>query len=103
MPAEAGPDDMSYSMKRTPRGGLRVAAIATATVTALGGLLLTPAAATAAPPDACRCAALQRDLDAYRRGEVQYFVDPVPAWTKEAARHGCNIRGLDRPGTLQDG
>ncbi|MFE2143554.1 hypothetical protein ACFXA3_17730 [Streptomyces sp. NPDC059456] len=88
----------SYSMKRIPRGGLRAAA----TALAVGGLLLTPAAATAAPSDQCRCAALQRDLDAYRRGEVQYFVDPVPAWTKEAARHRCNIPGLDRPGSVHD-
>ncbi|MFF0745229.1 hypothetical protein ACFYVL_33005 [Streptomyces sp. NPDC004111] len=59
-----------------------------------GSLLLAPGAAAETAVDPGRCAALQRDVDAYRRGEVQYFVDPTPAWRAEAERLGCDICGL---------
>ncbi|CAM5399773.1 hypothetical protein GCM10010329_58760 [Streptomyces spiroverticillatus] len=72
----------------------RTVPAAFATALLAGGLLLAPAAAADAPPGGDRCAAIQRDLDAYRRGEVQYFVDPEPAWRAEAAELGCEICGL---------
>ncbi|GAA1377876.1 hypothetical protein [Streptomyces beijiangensis] len=66
-----------------------------AAAAAVAGLfLLAPAAAADTAPDPCTCAAIQRDVDAYRRGEVQYFVDPTPAWRAEAEQNGCTISGL---------
>ncbi|MFI5806036.1 hypothetical protein [Streptomyces sp. NPDC051561] len=83
-----------------PKGSVmslvRHAPAAAACVAVLAGsLLLAPgAAAVGAAPDPSGCAALQRDVDAYRRGEVQYFVDPTPAWRAAAEENGCTICGL---------
>jgi hypothetical protein len=71
----------------------RVPAAAVVAVLA-GSLLLAPGAVADTAPDPGRCEALQRDVDAYRRGEVQYFVDPTPAWKAEAERYGCTVCGL---------
>ncbi|WP_329113217.1 hypothetical protein [Streptomyces sp. NBC_01465] len=61
-----------------------------------GIVLLAPVASAAdAARAACPpCVELQSAVDAYRSGEIQYFVDPVPAWRAEAERNGCVIRGL---------
>lgn len=89
---------MPFRSHHAFKARLRAAALTATTATAVVcGLPALPAAAAVAPSDQCRCAALQRDVDAYRRGEVQYFVDPTPAWTREAARYGCGIPGLDAP------
>ncbi|MFF5446384.1 hypothetical protein [Streptomyces sp. NPDC012888] len=87
---------MPYRGKHAVQSGLRAAVIA-AVLYGLSATSATAAAFPSDPSDPCRCAALQRDFDAYRRGEVQYFVDPTPAWTEEAARYGCGIPGLDAP------
>jgi ABC-type sugar transport system substrate-binding protein len=72
----------------------RTASSALAAALVTGGLLLAPGAAARPATGVDRCAAIQHDLDAYRRGEVQYFVDPEPAWRAEAAELGCEICGL---------
>ncbi|MGW7414996.1 hypothetical protein [Streptomyces sp. NPDC054863] len=65
-----------------------------AAVIAAGSLLLAPGASADRTPEPEGCAVIQHHLDAYRRGEVQYFVDPEPAWRAEAERLGCDICGL---------
>ncbi|MFJ6701044.1 hypothetical protein ACIQM4_34015 [Streptomyces sp. NPDC091272] len=72
---------------------LRTTTAALAAIAA--GSLLTASGASADSTSApSRCAAIQHDLDAYRRGEIQYFVDPEPAWRAEAEQLGCEICGL---------
>jgi hypothetical protein len=77
---------------------LPVRTFVSSTSAAVAGIfLLAPAAAAdtaRTAPGPCACAALQHDVDAYRRGEVQYFVDPTPAWKAEAGQNGCTISGL---------
>lgn len=80
-------------MLRVRTAPAAVAGLAT-TVVATAGLLMTPGAAADGPPDPGRCATIQQDLDAYRRGEVQYFVDPEPAWRAAAEQNDCHVRGL---------
>ncbi|MFJ4878360.1 hypothetical protein ACIP93_24545 [Streptomyces sp. NPDC088745] len=72
----------------------RPASAAVATALLATGLLSGAAAADRPGPGEDRCAVIQHDLDAYRRGEVQYYADPEPAWRAEAARLGCEICGL---------
>ncbi|PRH80835.1 hypothetical protein C6N75_01940 [Streptomyces solincola] len=74
--------------------------IATAGLTAViaaGALLASPGTASAAEYDRQDpfCAQLQKNVDDYRAGRVFYFMDPTPAWRKQAKEHNCVVRGLN--------